>query len=326
MAISNIINRKRISPFMVQANNRQPQKETVSAMRTAQAVTLLAAFLWGTSFVVIELGLEMINPYWFAQLRFLVASLGALVVVLILKKQIERKLLFSNWIWLLGLFNALGFMGQFVGQTMTNATKTALLVNLNLVTVAIVSTVLLSERFSKRKGLAVLLSLIGVFLLTTNGDLSQLASGEFYGDMLALMGGFAWAFYIVTNKKVITQQAPDVVALTACVMLTTAVIMLPFTFILGGFNPGVLNIGIAGVGFVIYLGIFCNVIPYILWTHGLKRLPATTSTLLLLMEVMVAAVLAMLILQEFLTIVGILGGGLIIIAIIVISYDAKNGR
>ncbi|MCK5560346.1 MAG: EamA family transporter, partial [Thermoplasmata archaeon] len=76
---------------------------------SAQAFTLFAAFFWGTSFVVIELGLEIINPYWFAQLRFLVASVGALAVVLLFRKRIEKKVLFSHWIWLMGLFKALGF-------------------------------------------------------------------------------------------------------------------------------------------------------------------------------------------------------------------------
>jgi drug/metabolite transporter (DMT)-like permease len=58
----------------------------------AYASTIFAAFLWGTSFIVVELGLELINAFWFALLRFVAASAGALVVVLILNKRIERSL------------------------------------------------------------------------------------------------------------------------------------------------------------------------------------------------------------------------------------------
>lgn len=303
-------------------------QETTTTMttRVAQSITLLAAFFWGTSFIVVEFGLELINPIWFAQFRFLIASLGALSVVVILKKHIERTFLFSSWVWLLGLFNALGFLGQFIGQTMTNATKTALLINLNLVTVAILSTLLLGEYFSRMKGFAVLLSIFGFFLLTTNGELSQLQSGEFVGDMFALAGGFAWAFYIVTNKKVVLSPKIDVVTLTACVMLTTTVVMVPFTLIFGGINPGVFNIGVEGVWYIVYLGIFCNVIPFTLWTFGLRHLPTTTSTIILLTEVVVAAVLAMILLHEFLTIVGIFGGILIVLAIFLISFDSRNRK
>ena len=295
-------------------------------VRSAQLSTILAAFFWGTSFIVIELGLELIDPFWFAQFRFLIAALGALVVVLVLNKQIERKLLLGHWVWLLGTFNALGFFGQFVAQTMTNATKTALLVNLNLVTVALLSTLIIGEHFSKKKGLAVLLSVFGVFLLTTDGDISQLTSGEFVGDIFALAGGFSWAFYIVTNKKVLARPGVDVVPLTACVMLSTAVVMLPFVLIFGGINSSVVNIGLEGVMYIIYLGIFCNVVPYLLWTYGLKRIPATMSSMILVLEVVVAAVLAMIILREFLTIIGIVGGCLIVLAIMLISFDSKKSN
>lgn len=293
---------------------------------SAQAFTLLAAFFWGTSFVVIDLGLEIINPFWFAQYRFIVASLGALVVVLIFKKRIGKELLLNPWIWLMGMFNGLGFLAQFVAQTTTYATKTALLINLNLITVAVISTFIFHEKFSSRKILAVCLSIIGVFLLTTDGDLSKLGSGEFIGDMFALAAGFAWAFYILSNKHVVSKPNIQIIPLTACVMLATSIFMVPFTIVFGGLSLNVINIGFDGLWYVVYLSIFCNVIPFILWTIGLKRLMPTVSTLMLLFEVFIAALLAMLILNEYLTVFGIIGGCIIIFAIIIISYELKNKK
>jgi len=295
-----------------------------NSILNAQAMTLLAAFFWGTSFVIVELGLEYVNPYWFAQLRFLIASVGALGVVLLFKKQIQKELILSHWIWLLGTFNALGFLGQFVAQTMTNATKTALLINMNLITVAALSSVLFHERFTRKKVLTVCLSILGVFLLTTDGNLSRLARGEFIGDMLALCGGFVWAFYIVTNKKVVTKPNIDIISLTACVMLATTIVMIPFTLILGGISSRVLNIGLEGAGAVVYLGIFCNVIPFLLWTFGLKYLMPTVSTLMLLFEVFIASILAFLILHEGLGIIGVIGGFVIIIAIVIMGIESKK--
>ena len=291
---------------------------------TAQALTLLAAFFWGTSFVAIELGLEFINPFWFAQLRFMIASLGSLVVVLALKKRIGNDMLFSSWLWGLGLFNALGYLTQFFAQTLTNATKTALLVNINLITVAILSTVLLQERFTKVKVFAVGLSILGVFLLTTNGDPSRLLRGEFIGDMFALTAGFFWAIYIVLNKKVLFRPKVDVISLNACVMLSTTVILIPFTVALGGLGPGVLDIGYEGTWIILYISIFCNILPFIIWMYALRYLSATASTLLLLTEVLVAAILAMIVLGEMLTAFGILGGALIVAAILTINYRLEK--
>jgi drug/metabolite transporter (DMT)-like permease len=312
----------------LQSNSAESMKGKSAgySARSAQVITLIAAFFWGTSFVVIELGLEIINPFWFAQFRFFIATLGALIVVLAFKKTIGKHLILSHWVWILGFFNALGFLAQFTAQTTTNATKTALLVNLNLITVAFLSIIIFKERFSSKKIFAVILSILGVFLLTTDGDLSKLTSGEFRGDIFAIGAGFFWAFYIVSNKKVITNKKIDIIPLTACVMLTTTIIMVPFTIVLGGLRPEVLNIGLKGVGFIVYMGICCNVIPFILWTYGLRRLMPTVSTLMLLFEIFIAAVLAMLILNEFLTIIGIIGGFVIIAAIIIISLDSRNNK
>ncbi len=300
-----------------------PEKKQVNTNVKAYMSTIMAAFLWGTSFIIVELGLEIINAIWFAFLRFLIASTGSLIIILILRKRIDRTLLFGRWIWLLGLFNALGFVGQFVGQTMTNATKTAFLINLNLVTVAILSAIFLNERFNKQKGFAVILAVIGVFFLTTNGDISKIVTGEFVGDMFALAGGLSWAFYIVTNKKIISQPGTEPVALTVCVMFSTTICMLPIAIIFGGINYSILTIGVEGLSYIIYLGIFCNIIPFMLWIFGLKYLSATSSTILLLIEVLVAVVLAMIILNEFLSIVGIFGGVFILLAILLINYKSK---
>jgi drug/metabolite transporter (DMT)-like permease len=292
----------------------------------AQALTLLAAFFWGTSFIVVELGLENMDPFWFAQFRFFIASIGAMAVVFILKKRILSELLFSRGVWLMGLFNALGFLGQFIGQSMTTPTKTALLINVYLILVAILSVLILKERFSKKIFIAIGLSFLGVFLLTTNGDLTHLGGGEFIGDMFALSAGISWAFYIVINKYIVTRTRVDIIPLVACVMFATMVVMIPFTLIFGGITPdrGILNFN--SIGYVLYLGLVCNVLTFVLWTYGLKYLSTIASSILLITEVLVAAILGMIILHDFLTVIGIVGGLIILIAIIIINYDSKNSK
>jgi drug/metabolite transporter (DMT)-like permease len=305
-----------------------PRNRTKDEQSNSKAYisTIIAAFFWGTSFIVVEFGLELINPFWFAQLRFITAGLGSIAIVYILGKRIDKKMFFSRWVWLMGMFNALGFLGQFVGQTMTNATKTALLINLNLVTIAILSIFIFNERFTKQKYFAVSFAIIGVILLTTNGNFYKLTTGEFIGDMFAFAAGLSWAFYIVTNKKIVNKPGTDVVTLTACVMVTTAIWLVPVTLTFGGINSSIFNIGYYGFGYIIYLGLICNVFTFILWSFGLKYLSATASTILLLIEVLTAAVLAMLLLDEFLTTVGIFGGICIVVAAILINLNLKSWK
>jgi drug/metabolite transporter (DMT)-like permease len=53
--------------------------------------TVLAGVLWGTSFPAIKIGLQYIDAYTFVFLRFLVASL-AMLSVMLLKKELQSPL------------------------------------------------------------------------------------------------------------------------------------------------------------------------------------------------------------------------------------------
>ena len=48
--------------------------------------TLLAGALWGTSFPIIKIGLETIDPFTFVFWRFLVSAVTLVVIMLALRK------------------------------------------------------------------------------------------------------------------------------------------------------------------------------------------------------------------------------------------------
>jgi len=53
--------------------------------KKAILMTILAGFLWGTSFPAIKIGLQFMDAYTFVFLRFLVASIALLIVALLTK-------------------------------------------------------------------------------------------------------------------------------------------------------------------------------------------------------------------------------------------------
>ena len=112
--------------------------------------TILAGALWGTSFPIIKIGLETIDPFTFVFWRFLVSSVTLLSAMLLLKK-FSLKIPNKKLIILLGIANAAGYLLQYVGMPYTTAAKAALFINLSALWVALLSPRLLGEVFSRKK-------------------------------------------------------------------------------------------------------------------------------------------------------------------------------
>ncbi len=196
-----------------------------------QVATLLASILWGSSFVAIGWGLKYLDPYSFAFLRFVFAALIMFGFAASLSK-FDFRLFRDRRIILIGAINGAAYLLQFVGQkyiTPQNSAIAALLVNTNVIVVALLSAKLFGEKLEARKKYAVAIGLAGVLFITTKGNMNVLSgsgAAEFFGGMLVLLAGIIWAFYIVFSKSVLSDRRRSIMQITACVFAYTALVML----------------------------------------------------------------------------------------------------
>ena len=285
--------------------------------RTRKAVflTVLSGALWGSSFPAIKIGLRYIDPYMFVFLRFFSAAI-IMFIILLFTRKLDIK--FANRrIWGLGILNGVSYLLQYVGMAFTAASKSSLLVNLTAVWVAIISWFLLKERFGKKKLLGIILSIIGVFLITTNLNFSELAKGMFLGDILVLSSGVGWSFFIIYNKKYI-DDAENSFQFMAWVLFITVIPLIPFIPLSSSVS---LNLPIEAWFAIAYTAIFCWIVPYSLWLKGLKHISSVTSTVVLLTEVVVAIIISYFMLDEVFTLISSAGALLILLAIVLVSLD-----
>lgn len=291
-------------------------------MRGGTWMVLVAAFLWGTSFPAVEIGLEAgLRPLGFLLLRFLLAS-AVLVAVCLATGRLQVRLLRDPWIWWLCLVNATGYVAQFAGQSLTTASKASLLVNVNVLFTAILAGVFLRERVGRNVWAACGVGLAGLVLLTTNGDLAVLGEGhgEFAGDVLTFLTGVSWTFYILIAKAYMTRNPGlDILAFTTATLVATLPFLLASAWIFEGFTAPSTA---AGWGSVVYLGLLPTVVAHVLWQQGLQRVSASASSLLLLFEVVVAVAISVPLLGERLGMLSALGAVLILGAIALASHPA----
>jgi len=284
--------------------------------RSAIYLTVFASLVWGTSFPGTKWGLQYVgNDVFFLWLRFLVAAALTLTVVAFFRK-VKFSIFKEPIIWLIGAFNAGGFALQYIGLTLTTASKTALLVDINIVGVAIISYFAFKERLGRIQTAGIVLGVLGTFFLTLDRDL-KFDQAQVVGDVLVYIAGWSWAFFIVLNKKVLSRYTG--VEISSAAIGTCALwLTIPMVYLLltGGGN---FSFEVPGLGAIVYLAIFCTSIATLLWALGLEGVSATASATIMLVEVLTALAISITLLHETMSAAAAAGAVLVLAAIYLVA-------
>jgi drug/metabolite transporter (DMT)-like permease len=282
--------------------------------RRAIVLTGIAGVLWGTSFPAIKLGLNYVDAYTFVFLRFFLAS-AIMFFVLLFTGNRGFEFGKRRVVWVLGIANGVAYLLQYAGMNFTTASKSSLLVNLSAIWVAILGWLILKERLGIKRAIGILFGIIGVFLITTNLDFKTLGQTAVFGDSAVLLSGVIWAFFTVYNKKLVSNARNILQPITWVLFVT----LLPLTPFLAFSTSPPLQLPVQAWLAIAYTAVFCWVIPYYLWSEGLKFISPVSSTLILLAEVIVSLAVSSIMLHDPLTLISGIGALFIIAAILFAS-------
>ena len=215
------------------------------------------------------------------------------------------------------MLNGFGFMLQYTGLVLTTAAKTALLVDLNVIAVAILSWKFYKEPMTSSKLLGVVLGVMGAVLITTNGNPSAMAHGELSGDVLVFLAGLSWAAFIVLHKKFQTQKQMDPVELSAVVMVITALSLFPSSLVFG--SLGFERIPLQGWEWIGFIALACTVVPYAIWVAALRAVSATVAAIMGMLEIVVAMILSTVFLGEAYSNMTLIGAVLILLSVFAVA-------
>lgn len=281
--------------------------------RRDYALILFASVLWGTSFPGSKLAVGTVDPLFLTFARLALGSLLG-VAVLVALRRLDWRLFREPIVWTLGAVNAIGFVLQNEGILLTTASKTALIVNVNIVFIAILMVVFFGEVVTRAKVVGILVGLGGVAVLATKLDPTFLVGGQLEGDLLVFAAGLAWAFYVAGMKKRV-DRGGDPVALTTAVLATSAVGAAIPPFFIGWPLPA------SGVGWlaILYLGLVPTFAPLMLYVVSLRTISPTISALIILLEVVVASILAVVMFRDPFDGFTLAGGALILLGAYVVA-------
>lgn len=120
--------------------------------------------------------------------------------------------------------------------------------------------VILHEKIKVTEGLAILLSFVGVVIISTKGNGLNIANAQ--GVLLCIIGAVCYGVFNVLNKK----KGINQLICTTIYFTVTAICSIPFVFATGGIEP---MSGITWAG-VLWLGIFIDALAIFAWGAALQ--------------------------------------------------------
>ncbi|MBK1722942.1 DMT family transporter [Thiocystis violacea] len=218
---------------------------------------------------------------------------------------------------ILSLLALLGVSGYntflYVGLQTTTATNAVLLTSTIPVLILGLSFLMLRQGIGRSHVLGILLSLLGVVVIMTQGATARLFHLVLApGDLWILAAAAMWALYSVCLRW----RPPDLspLAFLAAIMILGLIPLLPLYLweLSQGrrLDPDLLNLAAIG-----YVALFPSVIAYIAWNRAVAVLGANRTGLFIHLIPVFGALLAMLLLGERLFWFHALGSGLIVAGI-----------
>ncbi len=282
---------------------------------------LIAAAIWGGMYVVSKVVLEVIPPFALLTTRL---ALGFLALWLVIAWQGRAKagwhgfsLTKHQWltafgVGLVGYGISLGF--QFVGTKLSTAANGALVTSATPALVLPFAFLLLKEKITPRRLLAILVASLGV-LAVIDPRAADLSSDLFLGNLSLLGAALTWALYSVLVRKV-TSAGTNLLQATAVFLLGGLPVSVPLGLWeisaqgMGAITPGVM-------GGILFLGIISTAIAMFLWNYAFAVLPAGVASLTFFAQPLVGALLGWFFLGEQITPLFVLGGVLIGLGILI---------
>jgi drug/metabolite transporter (DMT)-like permease len=201
------------------------------------------------------------------------------------------------------------FVLQLTGLRTTTATNTGWIITFTPLTLALLSWVVLREPIGRGIVGGIAIATIGIVLLVSRGNPSDLGWVRSVGDWLILLSTFTWSLYTVVTRTLVTRRDP--LAVTFGISVASALaIAIPFALMADA--GAIRSLSPRGLASLLYLAIAGSVLGQWFWQVGVAKLGAARAGLYLYLEPIATLALAVPMLGEPFGIWVAIGGALVL--------------
>jgi len=286
----------------------------------ALIIAILVTIIWSTSWILIKIGLVDVPAVTFAGLRYFLASLFFLP--LLIKKDIRRQirgLTRRDWLILAGYGFVLYFIaqaGQYLGLAYLPSVTVMLILNLNALFVAFSSGFLLNEKINWLQWIGVFLNLAGIAIYFNPTNPIQ---GHWLGWFFAILSLVGNLFGTVLGRQINREARINPIVITGISMLIGSIVMLATGIAWQGLPP----LSTQSIWIIILLSMLNTAVCFTLWNYTQQVLLATETSIIGNTMLIYVAILAWIFLGERQTALGIVGLALSLVGAVFVQIRLK---
>jgi len=275
---------------------------------------VLAAMIWGLSFVAQTVSTSFVGPWTFNGIRFFLGFLTLLPFVLKRKESLRgqwKHTLFGAFCC--GLVLSIASVLQQSGMASTSTGKAGFITSLYILIVPFLS-LFLGKKITLKHWLCVLLALFGMYLLcgTSEGGFGK-------GELLVLACAFCFAIHILVIDHF---KETDGIALSAFQFLFAGIISLCFMPMEHPEAGAIKQIIVP----ILYSGIMSCGVAYTLQVIGQKIVEPSKAVMPLSLESVFSTIFGFLILKQSLTVYELLGCVIVFASVILCQMEFPKKR
>ena len=265
---------------------------------------LLCTFIWGTTFIAQDTGMDNIGPFTFNAVRFFVGFLAIVPLAFLFevkKFKSEFKLDFKTFAilsFLIGLSLFLGSALQQVALLYTDVANAAFFTIFYVPMVPIIIFLFRKKSIHWSVWPSVVLCLIGGYLLTNFHDATVRL-----GDTLVVLGALFWSTHIIFTGIIVTKYN---LPLTLGAIQTLLVAL--FSFVIGFiYEEFIIENILNEIDSILYAGILSGGFAFVLQIYAQKNITPAPAAIIFSLEGVFATIAAWFLLNQILGINNLLG-------------------
>jgi len=256
---------------------------------------ILAALLFGSTFIIVKNLLNDLSPTTVVFLRYLIASILFLGFGGIPSKEYMKPGI------LMGLFLWIGYITQTQGLLTTSTINSGIVTGFYIVLTPIFSKFINKTTIARKNYIGSTFGFLGIFLIAIN-NIDQL-----FGNLFTLICASGYALHIVMVERFI--QGKNISQLMFIQSMVGGLLCIPFL----KFNE--IGISLDFLYPILFLGLLVNFCAFYLQLFGQKFINASTASLLFGLEGVFALLIGVFYVEEVLNITNWLGVFIVLFSI-----------